>query len=68
MARMSDRDYAKLLRQVNKALRLAEPVLGADVVQEFRNILQPILEKQQEQDTRINNMFVRLFKLEVRIK
>ncbi len=66
MARMSDRDYAKLLRDVNRRLRHAEEVLGADAVREFRSILEPILEKQHEQDTRLNNMMVRLFKLEVR--
>ena len=61
---MSDKDYRKLLREVNKRLSHAEEVLGADVVGEFRSILEPILEKQQEQDTRYNNVMVRLLKLE----
>lgn len=66
MTRMSDKDYRKLLREVNRRLSHAEKVLGADAVQEFRSILEPILEKQQEQDTRLNKMFVRLFRLEVK--
>lgn len=66
MARMSDKDYAKLLRRVNKALDHAEGVLGADAVGEFRSILEPILEKQQEQDTRLNNIWAKLLRLEVK--
>jgi len=63
---MSDKDYAKLLRQVNRRLSHAEEALGADVVEEFRSILEPILEKQQEQDTRYNNVMVRLLRLEAK--
>jgi len=66
MTRMSDKDYRKLLREVNRRLSHAEEVLGGDIVKEFRSILEPILEKQQEQDTRLNKMFVRLFRLEVK--
>jgi len=65
MTRMSDKDYQKLLREVNRRISHAEEVVGADVAREFRSILEPILEKQQEQDTRLNTMMVRLFKLEV---
>ena len=63
---MSDKDYAKLLREVNRRLSHAEEVVGPDIVGEFRSILEPILEKQQEQDTHFNTIMVRLLRLEAK--